>query len=218
MCGRFSQIASRQTYARLLGAHFSGEQPPLFNAAPSMSLAVCRLGSSAERKLISMRWGLIPHWWRREKLPTHTINARAETVAEKPMFRDAFRYRHCLVPADGFYEWQARPGGKQPYYIRRADGEPMMLAGLWEAWRGPEGRVESFTIIVTRANDRIRPIHDRMPVIVEREDWDRWLHPSPSDGTLLEPSAAKLEIHPVSRAVNNPRNNDPSLIEPVEAG
>jgi len=149
------------------------------------------------------------------------INARAETVDQKPAYRGPFRYRRCLIPTEGFYEWKAEKGGKQPYLIRMRSGEPFALAGLWDHWQDPHGsELESCTVIVTDANALIAPVHDRMPVILPKEAWDVWLDPHTPDTAqlkaLLRPfDPGLMAAHPVSRAVNNTRNDDPSLIEPL---
>ena len=150
------------------------------------------------------------------------INARAETVKSKPAYRNAFKHRRCLIPAEGFYEWQAGQGGKRPFLIRRATGEPFAMAGLWERWHGAEGdTIESCTIIVTDANALVHAIHDRMPVILGRENYAAWLDPGNKDAdgllAMLKPAeAAPWTVHPVSRQVNSPRNDGPDLVEPVE--
>ncbi len=172
------------------------------------------------RELALPRWGLVPSWSAGPDSGYSMINARAETVATKPAFRRAFRQRRCLVPADGFYEWAKVGTRKQPYFIRLRSGEqPMAFAGLWEHWASHTGQdvIESFTIIVTEANDLLRPIHQRMPVILAADDYGRWLDPEAADGRellrLCPPES--LEAHPVSTRVNNPRNNDHGLVEPV---
>jgi putative SOS response-associated peptidase YedK len=167
-----------------------------------------------------MRWGLIPSWADDPKIGYKLINARAETVAGKPAFRNAFRQRHCLIPADGFYEWHAAgTKAKQPWHIRRKDGRPFAFAGLWEHWNAPESPpVESCTIITTDANEVVRPIHDRMPVILDPADYAAWL--DPRDPTiaqeLLRPCPAEvMTAFPVSSMVNNPKNEDPRCLEAV---
>jgi putative SOS response-associated peptidase YedK len=172
----------------------------------------------SHRVLSLMRWGLIPHWADDPKIGYRLINARADTVATKPSFRSAFKQRRCLIAADGFYEWQKRDGAKQPYLIRRADGEPFAFAGLWEHWHGADQEIESCTIITTDANDLMRPIHDRMPVILAPADYDRWLDPAVQKAdllqTLLRPLAeGALTAILVSTRVNNPKNDDAKCVE-----
>ncbi len=175
----------------------------------------------ADRRMVTMRWGLVPRWAKEEKIGDRMINARAETVAEKPSFKNALKSRRCLIPADGFYEWAAADGGgrKQPMRFTMADGAPFAMAGLWEAWQRPEGGVVfSFTIITTEANETLRPYHHRMPVILCPEDYEKWLDPAVTDAGLLLPllrqyPAEKMRAYRVSTAVNSPKNNTPECIE-----
>lgn len=242
MCGRYTLLAEPQE----LAAEFEVIEPagfaPRYNIAPTQdvpivrlvgvaapsSMAVVRLaepgGASSgapARRLDILRWGLIPHWAKDAKFGYRTINARAETVATQPAFRDAFRKRRCIVPANGFFEWQKLAQGgkevKQPHYIHRRDGRPMGIAGLWDRWVGPDGEaIESFTIITTEANALIRPLHNRMPVILRHEDYAAWLDPATKPDrltSLLVPCPAEqLAVRPVSRRVNSPRNDGPACI------
>ena len=165
-----------------------------------------------------LRWGILPRWAKDRKASLRPINARAETVATAPMFRDAFARRRCLVPADAFYEWQPGRGDKQPYAAGRQDGQPMALAALWEAWRGPDSEVlETFTIIVTAANATLAPIQDLMPVVVEPEDWPALLGEAAGDpAVLLRPAPeAVVRVWPVGRAVNSAANSGAALLEPA---
>jgi putative SOS response-associated peptidase YedK len=164
-----------------------------------------------------LRWGLVPHWARDPKATRQPINARAETLATSPMFRDALARRRCLVPADAFYEWQAAEGGKLPWAIARADGAPLVFAGLWEGWRGADGTVmRTFTIVTTQANDALRALHERMPVVLEEGAWPLWLgEVEGAAGDLLRPSAAEFRVWRVGTAVNNVRNDRAELLEPV---
>lgn len=186
---------------------------------------------SVERELRVMRWGLVPFWAKDVRIGSRMINARAETVAEKPAFRRAFAKRRCLLPADGYYEWQQQPGAaKQPIYITRTDGRPLAFAGLYELWRDPavarddpEAWLWTATIITTSAPDDLGMIHDRMPMIIDPASWTDWLDPASNDAAdlraLLVPAAASgLATYPVSTAVNSVRNNGPDLIEPLSAG
>ena len=166
-----------------------------------------------------LHWGLVPKWAKERAIGNRMINARAETLAEKPSFREAFRKRRCLVLADGWYEWQVTPAGKQPWFIRRKAAEPLAFAGLWERWKDPAGAtLESCTIVTTDAEPSIRTIHERMPVVLAGADWDRWLDTAFSDtdklSELLKPYVADaLEAWPISREVNAPKNQGPGLIE-----
>ena len=180
-----------------------------YNIAPSAPVPVVRLGSAKETALC--HWGFIPHWVKEPVLKP--INARAETLTDKPYFRDAFRRRRCLVPANGYYEWCAAPGGKQPYFIRMAGAELISFAGLWSSWQGPDGPVESCVIITKAAQEELLDIHDRMPVIIEPDNYDAWLDVGGQD--LLRPSAGEMEAYPVSSRVNNPRNQGEALIQPL---
>jgi putative SOS response-associated peptidase YedK len=177
-----------------------------------------RLNPEGRRELVNLRWGLIPSWARDEKIAYKLINARSETIAEKPAFRDAFRSRRCLVPVDGFYEWQKTAGGKEPYYIRFRDEHPFLIAGLWERWLSPVGEhIETCTLITTGANELLRPIHDRMPVIIPKEEIDAWLNPKAEGpdalASLFAPSQSKEMVAiRVSTRINNPRNDDISCL------
>ena len=209
MCGRFvlSSDADR------LADHYGLDTVPVFsggyNVAPSAQVPVVRRHS--DRELALCHWGFIPHWVKEPVLKP--INARAKTLTNKPYFRDAFKRRRCLVPANGYYEWRAGIGGKQPYFIRMAGAELFSFAGLWSSWRGPDGPVESCVIITTSAKEELADIHDRMPVIIGPEDYDAWLEEGGQD--LLGPCAGEIEAYPVSSRVNNPRNQGEALIQRV---
>jgi putative SOS response-associated peptidase YedK len=197
--------------------------PPRYNAAPSQALPIVRRGGRGGRELALARWGLVPSWSKGPDARFSMINARAETVAEKPAYRGAFRHRPCLVPADGFYEWQARGKGvKQPYYFSLPSGKTFAFAGLWEHWLGAGGdEIESFTIIVTDANACVQPVHERMPVILRPEDYPCWLGeedaPARARLALLKPFPAdEMRSWPVSRQVNSPANDSPELIAVTE--
>jgi putative SOS response-associated peptidase YedK len=220
MCGRFALFSDPFSLAKRFGAETPSELHPRYNIAPTQSIPIVREESDARRFALA-RWGLIPHWAKDTKIGYSTINARAETVAEKPAFRNAFRHRRCLIPADGFYEWQVIPDSKikQPWFIVLRDREPMAFAGLCEKWRSPEGDdVESCSIIVTDANELMRPIHDRMPVILAPGDWDAWLEAETKDAGglqgLLKPYPAEdMAAWPVSTRINNPRNDSVECVE-----
>ena len=221
MCGRFTLTTDLQEVAE----RFSVPPPatadfqPRFNIAPSQSVIV--IGDGGQRLLQSMQWGLIPHWAKDPAIGNRMINARAETLAEKPSFCEALKKRRCLIPADGFYEWQKVGKVRQPMRIALKSRAPFGLAGLWDRWVSPENKeILTCTIITTAANELIREIHDRMPVILQREDEARWLDPALTDPVqllpLLKPYPSELmEYYPVSRQVNSPRVDMPSNIEPL---
>jgi putative SOS response-associated peptidase YedK len=185
--------------------------------------AIRRLDDSTRRILELRRWGLIPSWAEDARLGQRLINARSETVGEKPAYRQAFLQRRCLIPADGFYEWTSGSGSRQPYHVSLSDRAPFGFAGLWERWRGKSGeRVESCTILTTVANERLCAVHDRMPVILHPSNFDLWLDPDVRDAKRLRPllrpwPSASLALRRVSRRVNDVRHDDPSLLEPVAA-
>jgi putative SOS response-associated peptidase YedK len=220
MCGRYATFLPAEAIARIFGT--TNPPPnlaPSWNIAPSQNAPVVRRHpESGARHLDLLQWGLLPHWTRDPAKARRPINARAETVATTGMFRDAFARRRCLVPVDAFYEWKPVANGKQPYAIVRADGGPLAFAGLWEGFRSTSGEVtRSFAIITTRANAEMAAIHDRMPVILDPADWPLWLGEEAGDpAATLHPLAdGALRLWPVSRAVNTPRNNGPTLLEPV---
>lgn len=220
MCGRFTIMleADDLREALDLGA-IPDDWRPRFNLAPSQPAGV--VVDPLTRNLGWMKWGLVPGWAKDPEIGNRLINARAETLAEKPSFRQAYARRRCLIPADGFYEWQHPVGGKgrgHPHHIHLATGQPFFLAGLWERWQPKEAEsLLTFTIITTQANEAIAPIHDRMPVILTGEiAWD-WLRPHTIDelARILRPyPASEMEIVPVSYAVNNPANDSPACAEP----
>ena len=191
---------------------------PTWNMAPTRSAPVVRMHPELrERRLDLLRWGLVPHWIEDLKETRQPINARSETLASTPLFRDAYARRRCLVPADAFYEWQVSDDGKLPWAIAREDGAPLVFGGLWEGWRGPDGTViRSFVIATTSACPTLRRLHERMPVVLEKEDWPLWLGETEGEvSRLLRPSAAGFRIWRVGTAVNNVRNDSPALLEPA---
>lgn len=190
---------------------------PRFNVAPSQQAPIVVADENGVRSLRQMRWGLVPHWSKGPDNRFSMINARAETVADKPAFRDAYRQRHCLVPMDGFYEWRKESGQKQPYRITMQDMGLFACAGLWERWEGPDESVSSFTIIVTDANDFIRPIHDRMPVVVAPGDYGAWLTPGSDLREIPTRPSSDYAAYRVSRRVNSSANDDAQVAEPVDA-
>ena len=223
MCGRYTITTPLEGLRAVFLFEEVPNLAPRYNVAPSQDVPIVRLDPDGKRVLTMVRWGLIPFWAKDKDISYRMINARAETVAEKPSFREAFKRRRCLVVADGFYEWQKREQGpKQPYYITLKSGGPMAFAGLWERWSDRESNetIESCTIIVTDANKLLRPIHDRMPVIIAPENFDAWLDTSGGLEialALLQPfPPAALEAYAVSTRVNKPQNDEASLIEPFE--
>jgi putative SOS response-associated peptidase YedK len=220
MCGRYNLIANAEAIRLLFQLPAFDERlvAPRYNIAPTQPIAVVRQGPKG-RELLPMRWGLIPWWAKDTKTLPLMINARAETVAEKPAYRDAFKYRRCLVPASGFYEWQKRErGSKQPYAAQPADGAPIAFAGLWETWHGPDGsEIDSAAIVVTDANQLLTPIHDRMPVVLEPNDYATWLSqntPPEEAAALLRPAREDLfTLTPVSTRVNSADNDDAQLLQ-----
>jgi putative SOS response-associated peptidase YedK len=221
MCGRFALFAPGQDIGGQFGVEINIEIAPRYNIAPTQPVAAVRLDDhSGERELTHFQWGLIPSWAKDPKIGSRMINARSETVAEKPSFRAAFKRRRCLIPASGFYEWQKLGDRKQPTFVQGSEDQLLGLAGLWEIWHDADGGViESCTILTTQPNELIAPIHNRMPVIVAPEDYSMWLDPGqqPEDGLhLLRPYDSELmKAYPVSTAVNNPRNDSPGCIEPL---
>ncbi len=222
MCGRYSLIAEIGQLALRFGFDAYGlEQPPRYNVAPTQPVLAVRGG---ERRLGSyMRWGLVPSGAREAPSGAPMINARAETVAERPSFRSALLRRRCLIPADGFYEWQ-RSAGRRPVRITLASGEPFAFAGLWDTWRDPQGDVvESCTIITTEANELLQPIHDRMPVILPEDVEPLWLDGGMQDAAALVsllvpyPSEA-MTAYEVSTLVNSAANDGPEVITPAQQG
>lgn len=223
MCGRFVQYSDPEVYASRYDLDILCETKPRYNVAPTQEVLAVRRTCDGRRELAPLRWGLVPSWSKGPDSRWSMINARAETVHAKPAYRNAFRHRRCLIPAEGFYEWRQTDAGKQPYLIRREDAAPFAMAGLWETWHGDEEQhIESCTIIVTSANELVGPIHDRMPVILPPQSHAAWLDPDNRDTDALTTMLAPTDpegwtLHPVSRAVNSPRNDHPGLIAPAEA-
>jgi putative SOS response-associated peptidase YedK len=219
MCGRFVQYSAPQVYASQFGLDLVCSAQPRYNLAPTQPVLAIRSAEKGGRELIPLRWGLVPAWSKGPDNRYSMINARAETVSTKPAYRNAFKSRRCLIPAEGFFEWKAEKGGKRPFLIHRTDSKPFVMAGLWEHWTGEEGQaLESCTILVTDANALVRPIHDRMPVILEAAHIATWLDPANRDvetllGLLRPADPRSWSLHPVSRQVNSPRNDGPELIE-----
>lgn len=220
MCGRFTISLPTADVALAFGVTETAKPvSPSFNVAPGMSVPVV-VDEGRGRRLDAFRWGLVPSWAKDLAVGYKMINARAETLAEKPAFRRAFRDRRCLILADGFYEWKTEGARKRPYHIRMKDASPFAFAGLWEVWTPPEGEpIRSCAIVTTAANDVMRPLHPRMPVILPAEAQGPWLDPSNHDveslkALLLPLPGDALVAYPVSTEVNSPRNDSPRNILP----
>ena len=222
MCGRFTQTASPEVIAQ----QFAITNPPLFtpryNIAPSQPIAAIRIDSDTPTgTLVMLRWGLIPSWAKDPKIGNQCINAKAETVAEKPSFRSAFKKRRCLIAATGFYEWQVQSHAKQPMWIGLKSQRPFAFAGLWEQWTPADGEpLETCTIITTEPNDLMAPIHNRMPVILAPTVYNQWLDPTfqqtePLKALLRPYPSEELLVYAVSTLVNNPCHDAPQCLEPV---
>jgi len=217
MCGRYTLVSPGPEVAAAFGLVEVPMLEPRFNIAPSQRVPVVR-AVEGRRALAMLHWGLVPPWAGDPSVGSRMINARSETAAAKPAFRDALRGRRCLLPADGFYEWAPgrSRGGRVPHRLHAPDGRVLGLAGLWETWRSPDGgTLESCTILTTEANDRVRPLHDRMPVILSPDDYGTWLDPSLQDAerltALLRPAPAEaLVADPASRWLNDPRHEGPA--------
>lgn len=242
MCGRFVTASSPALLAERFDVDevaIDGETEPSYNVAPRAQVAVVR--EREERRIMSrVRWGLVPSWAKDPSIGDRMINARAETITTKPAYKRSFAKKRCLIPADGFYEWQvvappSTPKGrpkKQPVFIHRRDGEPMAFAGLWDVWKAPEGTemeglsddgwLRSCVIVTTRANDLLAPVHERMPVLLPESAWSTWLDPANHDvealeSLLLPAPDDELELWPVSTAVNKADNDSSELVKPVES-
>lgn len=222
MCGRFAQTASASVIAQQFGVAVPPGLAARYNIAPSQPVAVIRIApGSASRELVLVRWGLIPSWAKDPKMGFQCINAKAETAAEKPSFRGAFKARRCLVLATGFYEWRVQGRVKQPMWIGLKSRGPFAFAGLWEQWRPPDGEaIESCTILTTDPNELLQPIHNRMPVILPPDSYGQWMDPhvqqAASLAALLRPyPSEELEACQVGALVNNPRHDAPDCLEPV---
>jgi putative SOS response-associated peptidase YedK len=225
MCGRFTLQISLNDLLEIFGI---SEPPsftlePRFNIAPTQQIPVIRQYADYSVHLDSLRWGLIPSWAKDGQTGPPLINARSETIAEKPAFRQAIKYRRCLIPASGFFEWLREGDKKLPRYIRLKDGAPMIFAGVWESGKGPDGKpIDTCSILTTAANDLVVPFHDRMPVILHPAEFEAWLDRDQRDPVklkrLYEPFPADLmKAHPVSSLVNSTKNESPELIEPKQS-
>jgi putative SOS response-associated peptidase YedK len=217
MCGRFLLLSSGDEIARLFGLAAAQAVAPRYNVAPSQAAPAVAVDKAGKRQLGLLRWGLVPRWASDPKKAP--INARAETVAEKPFFADCLRYRRCLVPASGFYEWMRQGKHKQPFCFRLRDDKPFAFAGLWDVWGSPPGALATFCILTTEANELVRPVHDRMPVIVPEGRYDLWLSRTVQEPADLAPvlrpyPADAMHAFPVGPAVNDPRHDGPECVQP----
>ena len=223
MCGRYSLTTTPEAMRRLFDTKGPlANLPPRYNIAPTQAAPVVREAEDGSgRELVMLRWGLVPSWSQGPDHRYSMINARAETVAAKPAYRGPFRERRCLVPASGFFEWRERGGNKQPYHIGLKRGAAFAFAGLWEPWAGGQGEaIESFAIIVTTANELLRPIHERMPVIIDPDDYGSWLDGGAAATdrarALLKPYPGEAMVaYPVSTRVNNPKHDDAQCLEAI---
>lgn len=221
MCGRYTQTLSSNELSKRFGADYAFNLEPSFNIAPSQ--LVCVVVKDNIKLLKLMKWGLIPFWSKEPSIGNKLINARAETILEKPSFRNSFKSKRCLIPADSFYEWSLQEGAKKktPYRFVVKDQRTFCFAGLWDSWKDPEGKIiESVTVITTQPNELLRRFHDRMPVILPFEAEDLWLSSENQDLEklygLLKPYPANLmDVYQISDRVNSPRNNDKECILPV---
>ena len=214
MCGRFSLKTPVEQLAKKFKTSSSPKLAPRYNVAPSQEVLTV-VNKDGDREFSLLLWGLIPSW---SKEPRGIINARAETILEKPSFRESFRRRPCLIPADGFFEWRKVGREKRPYYFLLKDGSSFAFAGIWDEWRQEGVVLPTSAIITTRPNELVRPVHNRMPVIIREEDYDLWLDDSPSNQEkrreLLRPySAAEMESYAVSALVNDPQHEGAELID-----
>ena len=223
MCGRYSLHANPGVIALAFKLGIAIDWSARYNITPSSRIVIVREDAAAGRVAALIKWGLIPGWAKDPTIGNKLANARGETVEEKPSFRNAFKRSRCLIPASGFYEWKTVGGRKQPYYMHPVGAPLFAIAGITERWQGPEGVVETCTIITTGPNGVMRNIHDRMPVILSAEDHDAWLDPRnqsiASLKQLIKPCAdSTMAAHAVSTRVNAPKNDDAGLIDPLDAG
>jgi putative SOS response-associated peptidase YedK len=221
MCGRFTQTQSAQAIANAFQLSALPLSEPRYNIAPTQPIAIIRATQAEPRKFDLVRWGLVPFWAKDMSIGARMINARAETVAEKPAFRAALRYRRCLIPADGFYEWQKQDKHKQPFYIRLTEHHLFAFAGLWESWQSSDGsELETCTILTTSANTFMQRIHDRMPVILHSQDHDQWLDPAQQTAAKLQPLLQsypddQMSAYPVSTLVNKASSDRRECLQPT---
>ncbi|EAZ88450.1 SOS response-associated peptidase [Crocosphaera chwakensis] len=221
MCGRFSLTISGEEIAKYFQVSQVQDWSPRYNIAPSQEILTIVETSKSQRQLKAMKWGLIPSWAKNDKTGSKLINARGETVAEKPSFRNAFKHRRCLIIADGFYEWQNVGKNKQPYYIHLKNRQPFAFAGLWEVSNSEQTEeVLSCCIITTEANELMKPLHHRMPVILSRDVYSQWLDHNVFDREILESfltpyGSDAMLAYQVTQKVNRPTNDHPDCVEPI---
>ncbi len=218
MCGRFTFATPASQVAELFGLAEVPDLAPRYNIAPTQTVAIVRRAAQGGRELVRVQWGLVPSWAKDPRIGARMINARWETAAVKPAFRAALRSRRCLIPADGFYEWQRLGARKQPYYFCFPDGRPFAMAGVWERFEGIAPPLESCAILTTAADPVVGEVHDRMPVILDPADFERWLDPTVATPDLAAAvaSAPRLRGYPVSSLVNRPANDGPELLRPLD--
>jgi putative SOS response-associated peptidase YedK len=220
MCGRYAITSAPEAIRALFRYQEQPNFPPRYNVAPTQPIAIVRM-TEGRRQFALVRWGLLPSWVKDPRAFTLVINARGESVLDKPAFKNAMKYRRCLIPADGFYEWKASGSRKQPYFVRLTSGEPTAFAGLWECWTGPNGEeLETAAIVTTTANRTLQHIHERMPVVVPPDAFDLWLNCGEVDATtaaaLIAPAPDDaLQAYPVSTDVNRVANDNAKLLEPA---
>lgn len=221
MCGRYTLRTPLRRVSELLNLSLPFDLPPRYNIAPTQMAPLARIAEDGQREAVLASWGLIPSWARDPGIASTLINCRSETAASKPAFRAAMRQRRCLIPADGFYEWQRVGRRKQPYLIEVGAAEPYAYAGLWERWQSPTGPFDTFTILTTSANQRLAPLHERMPVILDPIHFDEWLdHRRAPDRVqhLLAPYPDEaFRLTPVGTAVNSARHDAPDCVAPLAA-
>jgi len=223
MCGRYRLARKKEILAETFDSEDGVDWSPRYNVAPGQNVAVIRQDATRPVRSFSlMRWGLIPFWAKDANVRYEMINARAETITASPAFRDAFVRKRCLVPVDSFYEWRREGTLRLPFRVVRGDGRPLALAGLWAGWRDPATETvrRTFTIITTTPNEALAELHDRMPVVIDEDAWDRWLDPAPPDpgellGLLVPNETVGLEVYAVERFVNDVRRDGPELIAPL---
>jgi len=230
MCGRYTLTTPGELVADLFDLSEAPEIEARYNIPPSEEVATVGQNEQGDRGFARLRWGLVPSWAKDPSIGNRMINARAETAAEKPSFRASFKRKRCLILADGFYEWQkVEGGGKQPWYYRLKSGDPFAFAGLYAHWEpkgetvdpeNPQGPIDSCTILTTDANELVSEVHHRMPVILHPEDYDLWLDREVGDRDRLQPllrpyEPSEMMAYPVSKRVNSPANDDPSVLEPI---
>lgn len=217
MCGRFSLFAPKEDLSKRFGADVALDYEPRYNIAPRTDIATIR--NSDDGHIVEQEWGLLPHWADDTDEEPRPINARSETAAENNMFRDAFEERRCLVPSDGFYEWRGERGSKQPYRVHLEGKDPSAMAGIWNRFEANGETLETVTILTTEPNAVMEPIHDRMPVVLEPDEEESWLHGDPDEAlSICGPyEGGDMEAYEISTAVNNPGNEGPEIVDPGDS-